>query len=59
MKRDGSFVSGKVISTKQLGNGGPVLDSLGGAFGQIKLLTGIDIPELKVKFEENGNFKFE
>lgn len=58
IKKDGSFVSGKVISTKQLGNGGPVLDSLGGAFNQIKLLTGIDIPELKVKYEDNGTFYF-
>lgn len=58
LKKDGTFVSGKVISTKQLGEGGPVLDSLGGAYGQIKTLTGMDIPELKVTYGEDGTFWF-
>lgn len=58
LRKDGSFVSGKVISTKQLGAGGPVLDELNGALEQVKLLTSQDIPELKVIFEPDGSFYF-
>ena len=58
LKKNGEFISGKIISTKQLGNGGPILDANQGALEQIKLLTGQDIPELKVTFDAEGNFKF-
>ncbi len=58
LKKDGTFVDGRVISTKQLGEGGPVLDSLGGAFDQIKQLTRQDIPELNLQVESNGHFTF-
>lgn len=58
LKKDGSFISGKVVSTKQLGEGGPLLDSLNGALGQVKSLTNQDLPELKVTFEEDGRFYF-
>lgn len=58
LRKDGSFVSGKVISTKQLGAGGPVLDEANGAMEQIKILTSQDIPELKVTFEPDGTFYF-
>ncbi len=58
LKKDGTFISGKVVSTKQLGEGGPVPDSLGGAFEQIKLLTGQDLPELKVTYQADGTFFF-
>lgn len=59
LKKDGTFIDGTVISTKQLGEGGPLIDSLGGAFGQLKQLTTEDIPELKPHFEANGYFKFQ
>lgn len=58
LKRNGEFVSGKIISTKQLGEGGPIFDSMNGALEQIKSLTAQDIPELKVEFDSEGNFKF-
>lgn len=58
LKKNGEFVSGKVISTKQLGNGGPLFDAFNGALEQVKLLTSQDIPELKVEFDSEGNFKF-
>lgn len=58
LRKDGTFVSGKVISTKQLGQGGPVADSLNGAYEQIRTLTGQDLPELKVTFQEDGTFFF-
>lgn len=58
LARDGKFISGKVVSTKQLGQGGPILDPMQGALEQIKLLTGQDIPELGVTFGEDGSFTF-
>jgi poly-gamma-glutamate capsule biosynthesis protein CapA/YwtB (metallophosphatase superfamily) len=58
LTREGKFVSGRVISTKQIGEGGPVSDPDNGAFLQLKQLTSADIPELKVNFTEDGNFNF-
>lgn len=59
LKRDGTFVKGKVISTKQVGEGGPTIDSANGAYEQIKLLTKQDLPELKVHFLPSGEFTFD
>ena len=59
LAKDGRFISGKVVSTKQVGEGGPKLDPANGALGQIKSLTAKDIPELKVKFENDGSFTFQ
>ena len=59
LTKNGEFVSGKVISTKQLGEGGPLLDETNGALEQIKKLTKIDIPELQINFRENGEFDFQ
>jgi poly-gamma-glutamate capsule biosynthesis protein CapA/YwtB (metallophosphatase superfamily) len=58
VKRDGTFVKGKVISTKQLGEGGPLIDSEGGAWQQIQTLTKADFPELKVEFNPDHTFFF-
>jgi poly-gamma-glutamate capsule biosynthesis protein CapA/YwtB (metallophosphatase superfamily) len=59
LNRDGSFISGTVVSTKQEGEGGPLLDPLNGALEQIKALAAQDVPELKVIFGEAGSFHFE
>lgn len=58
LTKDGTFVEGKIISTKQVGEGGPTIDNEHGAFQQIKILTFADIPELKVDYLDNGYFKF-
>jgi hypothetical protein len=58
LTRNGEFVSGRVISTKQIGEGGPQIDPAGGAFEQVKTLTRTDIPELKVEYGRNGAFIF-
>lgn len=58
LTKKGEFVNGKVISTKQLGEGGPLIDPTNGAYNQIKMLTGTDIPELKVHYQANGTFYF-
>lgn len=59
LSRTGEFVSGKVISIHQLGEGGPRLDPNQGALEQIKILTSQDIPELKVHFSDDGTFSFQ
>lgn len=59
LTKTGEFVSGKIISTHQLGQGGPRLDPAMGALEQIKMLTSQDIPELKVNFSEDGSFTFQ
>jgi poly-gamma-glutamate capsule biosynthesis protein CapA/YwtB (metallophosphatase superfamily) len=58
LTKDGTFVDGNIISTKQIGEGGPTIDTEHGAFHQIKILTLSDIPELNVVYENNGYFKF-
>jgi len=58
LTKDGTFVDGTVTSTKQLGEGGPQIDTEHGALEQIKALTKTDIPELNVLYGENGYFKF-
>jgi len=58
LTKKGEFVNGNITSIKQLGEGGPILDDNYGAFEQIKSLTTVDIPELKVDFSSNGNFSF-
>jgi hypothetical protein len=50
----GDFVSGKIISAKQYGEGGPVLDEdKKSAFNTIAYLTKLDFPTTALKFE-NG-----
>ena len=58
LTRKGEFVSGRVISTKQVGEGGPFVDSSNGALEQIKTLTKADLPELNVLYGKNGVFSF-
>lgn len=58
-KRTGDFVIGEVISIKQLGEGGPLVDENNGALNQIIQLTKSDLPELKVNFSNTGIFTFE
>ena len=52
---DGTFVSGKIHSTIQLGEGGPVLDGENAALKEIKKLTEADLPECILKIESNGS----
>jgi len=47
---EGEFLDGKVISTRQFGRGGPVLDEEHSVIEEIKRLTAEDIPEIDVRF---------
>lgn len=51
IKNDGTFVRGRVISTRQFGEGGPVIDERKNALRLVKELTASDVPELKLKWE--------
>jgi poly-gamma-glutamate capsule biosynthesis protein CapA/YwtB (metallophosphatase superfamily) len=59
LKKDGTFVEGKIISITQLGEGGPVFDKNSAALKEIKQLTLSDFPNSTVVFDEEGNFSFE
>jgi hypothetical protein len=47
----GKFIKGKIISTKQLGEGGPLIDVNKKALRLVKELTKADLPELNIKWE--------
>lgn len=52
--RNGKFLKAQVISIKQEGEGGPVIDENMGAFKEIKTLTQTDIPEAPLIFVDDG-----
>jgi len=58
LKRDGSFVEGKIVSIKQIGEGGPIFDKSLAALNEIKQLTLTDFPQSNANFDEEGNFFF-
>lgn len=54
---EGAFIGANVISTKQLGEGGPLLDTKKVAFQQVKSLTQTDIPEAQLEFIGNSRIE--
>jgi poly-gamma-glutamate capsule biosynthesis protein CapA/YwtB (metallophosphatase superfamily) len=58
IKKDGTFLEGKIISIAQLGEGGPILDKNKAALNEIKELTLSDFPGNKAVFDNEGNFSF-
>jgi hypothetical protein len=51
----GKFLKGKIYSTRQPGQGGPVMDENNGALKEIIKLTASDIPECKLSITDNGD----
>jgi poly-gamma-glutamate capsule biosynthesis protein CapA/YwtB (metallophosphatase superfamily) len=51
---DGTFISGKIYSTKQLGEGGPLIDKENRALKEIQELMRTDIPESILNIESDG-----
>ena len=51
---EGKFLSGQIISCKQVGWGIPEIDSLNAASKLIRDLTKKDIPEVKISIDESG-----
>jgi len=54
--KTGNFISGKIHSAKQTKERYPYFDKNQGAFKEIKLLTQVDFPESKIKFNTDGSF---
>lgn len=52
--KTGKFLGAKVYSFEQLGQGGPTIDEANRAFKEMKRLTELDIPEVKLFFTENN-----
>lgn len=50
----GEFLKGKIYATKQVGRGGPILDSENKVIKEIISLTKEDIPESKLEISETG-----
>ncbi len=50
----GDFLSGKIFSAIQLGEGGPLTDELKRTFKLIKKLSEEDFPESKLRFNDDG-----
>ena len=50
LQKTGAFIDGKVISTRQFGRGGPVIDAEQSVIQEIKRLTAEDIPEIELTF---------
>jgi len=55
LSTEGKFISGKIYSTKQIGEGGPLLDEEHTALKEIQELTKTDIPESTLNIAENGS----
>ena len=54
LSKEGAFLSGQIHSAKQLGEGGPTMDSTNAAAKEIKRLTLLDIPEAPIDISEEG-----
>ncbi len=54
INKKGEFLSGKIISAKQMGEGGTYPDKQQKAVKIIKTLTEVDIPESPIKIDNNG-----
>jgi poly-gamma-glutamate capsule biosynthesis protein CapA/YwtB (metallophosphatase superfamily) len=53
---DGRFLDGKIHAGKQIGRGGPVLDSSGEAIRKIRELSNLDFPLTAPKINDDGTF---
>ena len=54
INKKGEFLSGKIISAKQIGLGVPVLDKNNEAAKEIKRLTNLDFPNSDLKINDFG-----
>lgn len=55
--KNGAFLSGKITSTKQLGEGGPILDPESKVLQEIMELTKSDIPNCPLIIDSDGTVK--
>jgi hypothetical protein len=57
LNKKGEFQSGSIVSTKQLGEGGPVLDSSEAVLHEIISLTQADVPDAPLVIDKDGEIK--
>lgn len=55
--KEGKFLKGQIIATKQIGEGVPVLDANGEVIEKIQQLTKADFPNGKLKIEDDGSIR--
>ena len=54
VNKNGEFMSGMIYSTKQLGEGGPIIDTNNSVLQEIINLTKTDVPEAAITIKSNG-----
>ncbi len=54
VNKKGEFKSGEIIATKQLGEGGPILDTTNAVIKEIIKLTAADVPNIPLIINKNG-----
>ena len=54
LTKEGEFLNGQIHSAKQLGEGGPTMDSTNAAAKEIRRLTLLDIPEAPIVISDEG-----
>ena len=59
VNKEGEFISGNVISIKQIGEGIPIIDKDQNVLIEIKKLIASDFPESKIVFNESSFTKVE
>ena len=57
LDEEGKFISGKIISAKQIGLGIPILDYKNTAAKEIWRLTKLDFPENSIIINQNGDIE--
>lgn len=56
VNQKGEFMSGMIYSTKQIGEGGPIIDDDNSVLQEIINLTKTDVPESEIVINQNGYF---
>lgn len=54
--RDGKFIKGKIIPTRQIGEGGPLYDKSNRVIQEIQNLVKEDFPESTLEIQDDGTF---
>ena len=54
VNKKGEFMSGMIYSTKQIGEGGPIMDDQKLVLDEIRNLSNSDVPESKIRIAPDG-----
>jgi hypothetical protein len=56
VNKKGEFMSGMIYSTKQIGEGGPIMDDQNSVLDEIRNLSNSDVPESEILIKPSGYF---